>query len=127
VDLAADVAALGPTLDLTLRLVDADGNTLAFEDTANFGERVVALLPAGDYYLAVASRGAYGDVGQYTISGTTVPEPTTVALVAVTGIRWLMQRAERHASSECSKSPILNAAKRHPERSEGSRYHERHS
>ena len=96
VQLAADVAALGPTLDLALNLTDADGNVIAASDTASLGESVSALVPTGDYYLAVASHGNYGDVGQYTISGTIVPEPGTVAVVLL-GIGWVLQRGERRA------------------------------
>jgi hypothetical protein len=94
VQLTADVAALGPTLDLALTLTDADGNVLAAADTASLGEGVSVLVPAGDYYLAVASHGGYGDVGQYTISGTVAPEPGTVATLLL-GLGWLIQRRDR--------------------------------
>jgi hypothetical protein len=92
VSLTADVAALGPMLDLALSLTDADGNVLGMSDTASLGESVSALLPAGDYYLAVTSHGAYGDIGQYTISGV-VPEPGTVAIVLL-GLGWILQRRD---------------------------------
>jgi hypothetical protein len=93
VSLTADVAPLGPTLDLALSLTDADGNVLALSDTASLGETVSALVPAGDYYLAVTSHGAYGDIGQYTISGSVVPEPGTVAIVLL-GVGWVLQRRD---------------------------------
>jgi hypothetical protein len=94
VQLRADVAPLGPMLDLKLSLADADGDVLAAADTASLGESVSALVGAGDYYLAVASHGAYGDVGQYTISGTVVPEPVEGALVMMFGVAWALQRRE---------------------------------
>jgi hypothetical protein len=49
-------------------------------------------VPAGDYYLAVSSHMGYGDVGQYFISGTVVPEPMALPLVMVVAGGWLMQR-----------------------------------
>lgn len=93
VSLTADVAPFGPMLDLALSLTDASGNVLAFSDTASLGETVSALVPAGDYYLAVTSHGAYGDIGQYTISGV-VPEPGTVAVILL-GVGWVVQRRQR--------------------------------
>jgi hypothetical protein len=79
-------------LDLAMSLTDASGNVLALSDTASLGETVSALVPAGDYYLAVASHGAYGDIGQYTISGV-VPEPGTVTIVLL-GVGWVLQRRD---------------------------------
>jgi len=92
VSLTADVAPLGPMLDLALSLSDADGNVLALSDTASLGETVSALVPAGDYYLAVTSHGAYGDIGQYTISGI-VPEPGTATIVLL-AVGWVLQRRD---------------------------------
>jgi hypothetical protein len=95
VQLTADVAPYGPMLDLALSLVDSGGNVLAFADTASLGETVSALVPAGDYYLAVSSHGGYGDIGQYTISGTVVPEPVAQAVLLLMGAGWLLQRRRR--------------------------------
>lgn len=86
VDLRANVAALGPMLDLALSLQDAAGNVVAAADTTDLGESISAVLTAGEYFLAVSSHGSYGDVGQYTIDGSmgaAVPEPGAVALVLV--------------------------------------------
>ena len=69
---------------------------IAAADTASLGESVSALVPTGDYYLAVASHGNYGDVGTYTISGTVVPEPGTIT-IALLGVGWVLQRGERRA------------------------------
>ena len=93
VQLRADVAEFGAMLDLSLSLTDAGGNVLAAADTASLGENVSALVPAGEYYVSVASHGAYGDVGQYTISGV-VPEPFATPAVVVFGVAWAMQRRE---------------------------------
>jgi hypothetical protein len=94
VQLRADVAALGAMLDLKLSLADALGNVLAAADTASLGESVSTSVTAGDYYLSVASHGNYGDVGQYTISGTVVPEPFGAPVVVMLGVAWALQRPE---------------------------------
>jgi hypothetical protein len=97
VQLRADVAPLGPMLDLKLSLADASGNVLAAADTASLGESVSATVAAGDYFLSVASHGDYGDVGQYTISGSIVPEPFAMPVVLTLGVAWVMQRREKRA------------------------------
>jgi len=52
-------------------------------------------LSAGTYYLGVASHGEYGDVGQYTLTGTitAVPEPSTLAMLLGTVLVSLVCRA----------------------------------
>lgn len=65
-----NVAANGPMLDAKLYVVDAANAVWGTADTANFGETLNVTLPAGQYWLVVASHGSYGDVGQYTVSGT---------------------------------------------------------
>ena len=65
----------GATLDLKLELYDISGNLLASADTSSLGESISMSLPAGPYRLLVASHGGYGDVGQYSISGTIAPPP----------------------------------------------------
>jgi hypothetical protein len=91
IDLRVDVAPFGPMLDLKASLTDVNGVELFAADTSTLGERVVALVPEGDYYMAVASHGGYGDLGQYSITGTTVPEPgfggIVLALAGVAGLR----------------------------------------
>jgi hypothetical protein len=71
IDITAAVAQHGPTLRLRLELLNAQGTQIAAADSANLGETLrVTGLAAGDYHLVVASHGQYGDVGQYTITGT---------------------------------------------------------
>jgi hypothetical protein len=60
-------------LDLKLTLRDMSGNTIAVADTASLGETLSASVAAGFYAIVVASHGSYGDVGQYTLSGTVQP------------------------------------------------------
>ncbi len=67
------VISTGPTLDLKLQLYNAGGTLIATADTASLGEIIGMNLAAGSYRLAVSSHGGYGDVGQYTISGTIAP------------------------------------------------------
>ena len=98
VNLTADVAPFGPTLDLALSLTDGDGNVLAAADTYTLGEHVSAIVDPGDYYLAVSSHGNYGDIGQYTISGAVVPEPVAMPLAIVLGVGALLQRRRSHFS-----------------------------
>ena len=79
--LVADVAPFASMLDLSLGLYDELGNLLAMSGTPSLGEVIDFTFAPGTYKLGVFSAGAYGDVGQYFISGTTVPEPAGTATV----------------------------------------------
>ncbi|MDB5322333.1 MAG: repeat-containing protein [Phycisphaerales bacterium] len=79
VSFSVNVADYGATLDSTLKLVDLAGNVIASSDTASLGESLTTSVGAGSYRLIVSSKGVYGDVGQYTITGTIVPSPNYVA------------------------------------------------
>ena len=57
-------------LDLKLELRDSSGTIITSADKSSLGESISANLTAGTYYVDVASHGSYGDVGQYTLSGT---------------------------------------------------------
>jgi len=94
----ADVAAIGPMLDLALKLTDANGNVLAAADTASLGESLSLEVPAGDYYLAVSSHGGYGDIGTYTITGTAVPEPTSASVLITLAVSGLLTRRRRNGA-----------------------------
>jgi titin len=74
-----NVADYGAMLDATLKLVDLNDTVIASSDTASLGESLTASVGAGSYRLIVSSKGTYGDVGQYAISGTVVPSPNYVA------------------------------------------------
>jgi hypothetical protein len=95
ITLVGQVAAAGPMLDLRLDLYTAAGELVAGADTAGLGETIVATVPAGSYRLVVASHGGYGDLGQYTISGTIalLPAPSnlTAAVVSVTQVSLVWQ------------------------------------
>ena len=71
VTLNVNVAQYGPTLHAKAQLFDANGNLIATAaDANNLSQTISATLGAGTYYLAVESYGQYGDVGQYTVSGS---------------------------------------------------------
>jgi hypothetical protein len=70
VSFTATVAQHGPTLDLRLEIQNASGTVLASASTSSLSESITTNLAGGTYYLVVRSQGSYGDVGQYTITGT---------------------------------------------------------
>ena len=76
VRLNADVNPYSPMLDLSLSLYDSSGNLITSSATSSLSESIAMALPAGTYEMAITSAGNYGDVGQYRLSGTVVPEPT---------------------------------------------------
>ncbi|HYE19358.1 MAG TPA: fibronectin type III domain-containing protein [Tepidisphaeraceae bacterium] len=82
----AAVAAAGPMLDARLTLTTAAGAVLATANTAALGETLSATVPAGTYYIAVAGKGAYGDLGTYTLSGTVVAPTITTPPPPATGV-----------------------------------------
>jgi hypothetical protein len=82
-NIVADVAPFGAMLDLSLSLYDAGGNLLATSATASLGERIGYALDSGTYVIGITGAGNYGDIGQYFISGSAVPEPASAAAVIV--------------------------------------------
>jgi hypothetical protein len=71
VTLNVNVAQYGATLHARAQLFDANGNLIATAADANsLAQTISTTLAAGTYYIAVESYGQYGDVGQYTVSGS---------------------------------------------------------
>jgi hypothetical protein len=66
----------GGMLDARINLTDDSGTVLASSDNG-LAESLSTTVAQGTYYLTVSSHGGYGDVGEYTISGTETA-PTTV-------------------------------------------------
>lgn len=79
INLTGSVATAGPMLDLKLSLYSEAGVLVASADTANLGETLTVNVPAGSYRLVVASEGGYGDIGQFTVSGTVLTPANFVA------------------------------------------------
>jgi hypothetical protein len=80
VNFSANRSTNGGMLDVTLSLRDASGNLIASADTSNLDETLSATLAnQGTYYITVGSHGGYGDVGQYTLTGTVQPTVTPLA------------------------------------------------
>jgi hypothetical protein len=86
VSLFASVVTAGATLDLKLALYSSGGALVASADTASLGESLTLDLAPGTYYLSVASEGNYGDVGQYTLSGTVPPAVGVLAAPSGLGV-----------------------------------------
>src|SRR5262249_1930677 len=83
-----DPAAVGPNLDATVSLFDSAGNLIASADPnaldrGQLSAELTATVASGTYYVVVGSHGAYGDVGQYTVT-VTEPPPTTARPPPVT-------------------------------------------
>lgn len=84
VNLSVSVPANINNLDARMELRNAAGTLLVSADpSTSFGATIATTVSAGTYYLVVASHGGYGDVGQYTISGT-IPGAGTPSVSAVT-------------------------------------------
>jgi hypothetical protein len=69
------IATFGGMLDSTLQLFAADGSVIQTNNTTNLTEGMTLNVLAGQYYIGVSSRGNYGDIGQYTLSGQLIPVP----------------------------------------------------
>lgn len=63
-----DGAPLSQNLDAVLQFLDASGNVILTADPSNSRDAELIVEAAGTTYLAVKSTGAYGRVGQYTLS-----------------------------------------------------------
>lgn len=83
VSLNAATATVGANLDISLELYSSTEVLLASDDpssslTASLSES----LTAGTYYVVVSSSGDYGEVGQYTITGT-IPDNSPPVLATI--------------------------------------------
>ena len=76
----------GTNLDAVLSLYDSSGALL---QTSNLTTILFATLSAnvtaGTYYVAVSSTAEYGSIGQYTLTGTVIPLPSTPTMIGPTG------------------------------------------
>src|SRR5205823_5191185 len=68
------VAQYTPMLHAKAQLVDSSGNIVATAaDASSLSQTITATLGAGTYYLLVKSFGQYGDLGQYSVTGSISP------------------------------------------------------
>ena len=76
VSFTLNVAQFGANLDAVLDIVNGAGQVLAtVSPTTSLGATISASVGAGTYYLAVHGVDGYGNLGQYTISGTVPAAP----------------------------------------------------
>ena len=76
----------GANLDAILRLYDSSGNLLVEDNPSpSLSASVSANVAAGVYYIEVTSTNEYGAIGQYNLTGTVIPLPTTPTMLAPTG------------------------------------------
>lgn len=69
--LTLSVAQFGANLDSVLELKSAAGQIVATSNPAGaLGANLSATLAAGTYYVVARSSGGYGNMGQYTLSGS---------------------------------------------------------
>jgi hypothetical protein len=88
ITLNMNVAAGVNNLIAKLVLEDASGNVIATGDDNSataYSAAISANVAAGTYYLVAESHGGYGDVGQYTLSGTIFPPAAPTGLTVTAG------------------------------------------
>ncbi|WP_425615971.1 choice-of-anchor D domain-containing protein [Anatilimnocola sp. NA78] len=70
-NLSVNVAQVGANLDSVLELRDATGTVLVTANPTNsLSATLSSSLASGTYFVVVRSTGGYGNVGQYTLTGT---------------------------------------------------------
>jgi hypothetical protein len=70
-NLSVNVATLGANLDSVLELRNASGTVIVTANPTNsLSATISTTLASGTYYVVVRSTGGYGNVGQYTLTGT---------------------------------------------------------
>ena len=76
----------GTNADLVLSLYNSSGVLITQSNLATtLDASVSATVSAGIYYVAVSSTGQYGAIGQYTLTGTVVPLPSTPTMIGPVG------------------------------------------
>ncbi|HEV2294686.1 MAG TPA: zinc-dependent metalloprotease family protein [Tepidisphaeraceae bacterium] len=79
------LAEFGGMLDSSLQLFAGDGALLHTVASGSLTESLTWTVDAGQYFIGVSSRGNYGDIGQYRLTGQVVPlpvpEPHAIAMI----------------------------------------------
>jgi hypothetical protein len=79
-----NVAQYGPNLDSVLELWDSSGSVLVVNAPTNsLNSSISTTVGAGTYYLVARGMGDYGNVGQYTLTGT-LPDSTAAPAIGIT-------------------------------------------
>lgn len=92
VSFTLDVAPHDAMLDGSLALYNISGELLQSVDTASLGETLSLALPEGSYRLAVLSHGSFGDIGQYSLTGSIIPIPEPAVFAGIAGATLLLRR-----------------------------------
>lgn len=75
-----NVAQFGPNLDAALELKKASGQIVASSSpTGSLSASLSATLAAGTYYVVARASGGYGNMGQYTLTGSVAAARTTTS------------------------------------------------
>ncbi len=80
----AEGVGVGQNFDAVLELRNASGSILATANTSALNESISKSLSSGTYYVFVRSTGAYGRIGQYTLSGNFASAPVKAPEISVT-------------------------------------------
>lgn len=98
---ATALAEFGAMLDSSLQLFGIDGSLLQSSATDSLTQTLIRSVTAGQYYVGVSSRGNYGDIGQYSLSGqivpVPVPEPAMVSLLFLSLYPLVTRRRRRRS------------------------------
>ena len=76
----------GTNLDLVLSLYNSSGVLLTqISPTTSLSATFSVAVGVGRHYVAVSGTGEYGAIGQYTLTGTVVPLPSTPTMIGPVG------------------------------------------
>jgi hypothetical protein len=89
-----NVAQYGAMLHSRLELHDAADNVISVAAAGTLPQTITASLAAGTYYVVVKSFGQYGDIGQYTLSGTIAGLAVAAPAVSISGVALIAPGAD---------------------------------
>lgn len=76
----------GTNADLVLSLYDSSGVLITqISPTTSLSATFSVAVGVGRHYVAVSSTGEYGAIGQYTLTGTVIPLPSTPTMIGPVG------------------------------------------
>lgn len=90
ISFSLNVAQYGPNLDSILELRNSSGTLIASSDSStSLNSAISTTLGSGTFYVTVRSNGTYGNMGQYTLTGTlpaAVQNPEITVLIGSTSL-----------------------------------------